>query len=846
MSRPHPAVTSGCVRDIDSHGGSLSFQALGGAPHLERRMLLAPRMNRILLCLCFVSLVASAQPAEDGGTLPPDAGALSAPSAPPTPSVAAAREDEEGPDDDADREDGDAASREECPDAFDDDDATTPSVLAPLQLDVDGKGQVPTGLELVGLQRLTDAQVRTLVGAPAAGAPLSQSPAEVQALLRRLARTGLFARVEPRLHVSEQGPTLLAVTLVEHPTVTSVQVQGLQDLPPREWLESLFPGPPGSYDKGLWNDEDIGREVEEFFESMNTKERRATAPAGHPCPPLHPPREWLARMEGGQLRPGIVLGGLDAALERTLKDVRDDDGYLLATVSATLSQDGALVVTVDEGRLESVDVPGVEPEMAERVREALGLSPGEVFLRSDALRGVKRLRSQLPFLRTVDGEGLGEERRRVRVVEEREASGARSYRTEEQERRASRREDKESRSEWREMFSWDDEDREGGLTLEGRRLVVHMRPRLPNLSMELLPVHTQVTGFAPGLSAALHFWDPKDRLHATLEGAFFVPLRLGGQRLPDDPEGTRRQRRVSLLGGAKLQVPALGLAEVGAQVHDFTDTFDRWRLSDIDSYIYSFLLNRPDRDYFRRKGFTAFATWRWSRSWLAGAEFRGDTYESLQPFTPPLSLFRRDSPPFPNAPVTEGRLRSVLLRAEYDSKAKPGSPVGSLFRTPETSLFPRQGDRTLEAALRALVTLEVGQQVGVDTNFWKLVGDAVVVLPVNWHSRLSVRLRVAGGEDLPLQKQEALGGWSALRGFGFKDFRGGDASVLGSAEYRWQAFGLFADLGSVHTGSDWMDPRLGVGANFHFTDGVRVDVAWRTDEKARATPEARLLFVRTF
>ncbi|RYZ34994.1 MAG: hypothetical protein EOO71_37165 [Myxococcaceae bacterium] len=799
-------------------------------------------MNRIVLCLCFVSLAAFAQPAGDAGTFPPDAGALVAPSGEGTRARAG---DEDAPDDDApvrEASDGEGGSAHaSCPDAFDGDEA---SVLSPLRLDVDGKGVSPTGLELVGLQHLTDAQVRSLVDAPVAGDTRPLSPDVVQTLLRRLARTGLFAHVDPRLRIREQGSALLEVTLEEHPTVTSVELQGLQDVSPREWLEALFPQPSGSFEDDD-DDDDDDRGHAGFVATVRIQGRSATLSVANQCPPLHPPREWFARLEQKQFRPGIVLGGLDAALERALKDLRDDDGYLLATLSATLSPEGRLTVSVDEGRLEAVDVPGVEPEMAARVREALGLSPGDVFLRSDARRAVERMESRLRFLRTAEGEGLREDRRIVRVVEEREAQGTRRYRTEEQERRESpRREDKESGSDWRGLFSW--HGREEGITLEGRRLVVHVRPRRPELSVELLPVHTQVTGFAPGLAAELVFWDPKDRVHATLDAAFFIPLRLGGQRLPDDPEGTRRQRRVSLLGGAKLNVPALALAEAGAQVHDFTDTADRWRLGDIDSYVYSFLINRPDRDYFRRKGFAAFATWRWARSWLAGVEFHGDTYESLQAFTPPLILFRRDSPAFPNAPVNEGRLHSVVLRAEYDSKAKSGSTVGSLFRTPETSLFPREGDRTREPALRALVTLEVGQQVGVDERFWKLLGDAVLDLPVTWHSWLSVRLRVAGGEDLPLQKQEALGGWSALRGFGFKDFRGGDASVLGSVEYRWRAFGLFADLGSVHDAAGWTDPRLGLGASFHFSDAVRMEVAWRTDEKARATPEARLLFFRTF
>ena len=139
-------------------------------------------------------------------------------------------------------------------------------------------------------------------------------------------------------------------------------------------------------------------------------------------------------------------------------------------------------------------------------------------------------------------------------------------------------------------------------------------------------------------------WDPRDRAHLTLETAFFVPLRLGGQRIPDEPEQTRRQRRLNWLLGAKAQVPSLGLAELGGQLHDFTDTLDRWRMGAIDSYIYSALLNRPDADYFRRKGAAAFATWRIGSHWLLGGEYRRDTYATLVSLSPPLSVFRRDSP----------------------------------------------------------------------------------------------------------------------------------------------------------------------------------------------------------
>ncbi|WP_242588908.1 hypothetical protein [Corallococcus macrosporus] len=784
-------------------------------------MLLPPFMNRLALALCFLSFTALAQPPQDAGT-----SAASTTDTPPEATTAS--------------EDSDYPT---CPEGFSEDSAepADSSVLGAMQVEVAGQGLTPTGLELRGLQRLTDPQVRKLVGAPPADASRTLTGNEVQALLQRLARTGLFARVEPRVRVSEQGPAVLEVNLEEYPTLTSVEFVGLQELRPDDLWDALFKLPSRFPENN---------DTQEEVATLRLHKRHGTLRVVSECPTPRPPRPWLARRDDGKFQPGIMLGGLDAALERILQTLREDEGYLLATVTATLSPEGRLVVTVDEGRLESVEVRGVDEPMAARVREALNLEPGSVFLRSDARRALERMESRLPFLQREDNEDLDEKRTTVRIVEEREADGTRRYSTREEAPRKSRRHERvEFEVGWGRLFNDGDDASSEGLTMEGKRLIVHVRPRPPDLDVDLLPVHTQVTGFAPGLKANLRFWDPKDRVHTTLDAAFFIPLRLGGQRLPDDPEGTRRQRRVNLLGGAKVQLPALGLEELGAQAHDFIDTLDRWRLGDFDSYFYSFLINRPDRDYFRRQGFTAFATWRWQRSWLAGVEVRGDTVSSLQSFTPPLSLFRNDHPPFPNAPVNEGRFRSAVLRLEYSGAAERGTRVGSLFRTPETSLFERHEGWKREPALRGFVTMEVGEGPGADgadARFWKLVGDVAMDLPVNWHTGLSLRLRAATGHDLPLQKQEALGGWSALRGFGFKEYRGGDSSVLASAEYRWHGLGVFADLGSVHAASEWSDAKLSLGGSFHFGDDVRFEAAWRLDDKARLTPEARLLFNRTF
>jgi hypothetical protein len=107
---------------------------------------------------------------------------------------------------------------------------------------------------------------------------------------------------------------------------------------------------------------------------------------------------------------------------------------------------------------------------------------------------------------------------------------------------------------------------------------------------------------------------------------------------------------------------------------------------------------------------------------------------------------------------------------------------------------------------------------------------------------------VAGklGGTLPAQKEEALGGWSALRGYGFKEFAGGNFSVLGTVEYRWNVASAFVDVGSLRVGSAFGTVHTSLGLALNLGEQVHVSLAWRADDHARAMPEARLFFRRTF
>ena len=843
MCPAHRAMTSGCENDIRFGTELPSFRALTARSRLERRVLPWLGMNRLALLLtCLLSLAAGAQ------TKAPDAGPAAAPPpAAPAPSAEAAPTPEAGAAPVAGTPPASEAppstpkKNDDCPDP----DAASEEMsgsLGALQLRVDGQAQTLAGLEWKGLQRLTEAQVRVLTGLPAEG-PLTVEQATRG--LRRLARTELFARITPTLRLTEGGAPSLEVTVEEQPFISSVSFQGLRDITASEFLEDML------YRVNQVASSKRGSDDDDMVATLRISDRGLSVDVTKVCPPSQPPKDWLARVDArGNLLPGLVLGGLADGLEHALEEVRDD-GYLLASLTATLHPDGRLEVTLDEGRIEAVDVEGVDPDMAPHVRAALGIDPGDVFLRSDMTRAVKRLEVLQPHLRV---EGVERNKRRARIVEERGDNGTLSFHTVREEKKEPRRRRVRVDMDWDDFLAdwWDASDDEDetpkGLVTQGKRVVVHVRTRRPSFGVSLLPVHTQVTGIAPGLESRLQLWDRRNRAHVTVDTALFVPLRLGGQRIPGDPDQTSRQRRLNWLAGAKAQVPSLGLMEVGGQLHDFTDTLDRWRMGAIDSFLYSALLNRPDADYFRRKGAAAFATWRLGNDWLLGAEYRRDTYATLLSLSPPLTVFRRDSPAFPNAPVTEGRFASLIGRLEYASDGTPRRQAGTLFRSPELSLISHEDDWPSRPTLRSFITLEVGRPSfgGAEgTDFWKLVSDSALYLPTGDDDSVRLRLRAAGGEKLPLQKREALGGWSALRGYGFKELRG-EASVLLSAEYRWSALGAFADLGSVREEGGWSDARLGLGATLHLGDEVELTAAWRADERAALTPEVRLLFTRPF
>ena len=708
-------------------------------------------------------------------------------------------------------------------------------------------------VRLSGAGSFPDDELWDLVGG-SPSLPLSREAAI--ALVARLAQTGLFSAVEPRIRpLPGEEMAELDIALTENPLVSSVQVRGLSEFRTEDVLGRLLEVPEG-------------REIER---------RRGEVRDARPreCPAPLPPRVWLARVDDGDVRGGVLWQGLRAALGRVLSYL-STRGYSLARLDGTLTAAGELLVDVDEGRVGAVEVRGLDAHLAREVELELGIRRGDVFSSGELYSALARVERRWPFLRpdrrsrrTASAPVLRLEKRLDGGVDFRSGLplDSRPPPPGDDDEREGRDDTGEPRAPHRSMDEDDllgDADElasgpekrhhrkprklvSGGAWygFEGDTLVVHLHSKSSRAAVQWVELlrHTPVTGFAPGLAATLTIYDPGDRAHLLLDGAVNVNTRrpsldaTGGTFL----QRLNAQERVDWLLGPRIRIPALGIAELGGQIHTLTDTADRWRISRIDSYLYSALFNRADREYYRRSGFAAFVTAHLFEELTLGAEYRRDRYAQLD--VPPRvwSLFNRDDARYGSAPVDEGEMGSALFRLEYQSEKAPLHRVGSMWRNPETSLVEAE---PWALGLRTLDTVEVADRsLGGIFAFTRLVSDTSLTLETGRYDTLTLRLRGAGGRDLPLQKQEGLGGWTALRGYDFKEFRG-NASLLGTLQLEGRHFGAFLDVGSVHrAGAGWLDPKPSAGALFSFADGsTRAEAAWRLDGRARLLPDFRILF----
>jgi hypothetical protein len=699
-------------------------------------------------------------------------------------------------------------------------DPTLDEALRALTVEVGGEPRPLAGLRIIGLTTVPEDELWKLLG----GRPVRPDPHQVTVLVRRLLGLRLFARVVPVVRVSKDATVSVDIAVTEQPRVRQVVFEGLTEVRPERLLEPL----------------------------LRASDDDGDHPAAGACVASPVPAGWLARSEGAAVQPGILREGPQPALTRLVHALYQL-GYEMAAVTATLPADGVLTITVDEGRLEAVEIRGVSPRIEPQVRGQLDLHVGRPLQVGELHQALGRVRAVFPFLRagrarpgrlepTIQEEATAGGVRRFRTVEEPPPAPAAAHATDD--------DGDDDDDDWS-----DGDDGEGRFyTVEGRRLVVTLATQRFDLDLDASELlrHTPVTGFAPGLVGSARLWDPANEVHVGLDLAGNVNTN-SAHRPVVDPAIAPQQWRVDWLVGARMALPRVHVAELGVQRYSRVDTSDRWRIDRIDSYLYSALFNRPNSDYFHRDGLTAFITTQWLERLLAGVEYRQDRYASLQSIDRYFTLFYRHEPPRFTPPVTEGEMRSILLRVEYSTQPTPSHQVHGIWRDPERALAYLSGHERWHAELRTVNTVEIADPalLGGDQSFRfvRMVSDTVVEEPVREHHRIKIRFRAAGrlGDGtLPPQKEEALGGWIALRGYDFKELASGSFSLLGTIEYRYREISVFFDGGQVRRGGEFGALRVSAGLALNLGDSAHLDVAWRLDDRAHPAPAARFFFNRTF
>lgn len=202
--------------------------------------------------------------------------------------------------------------------------------------------------------------------------------------------------------------------------------------------------------------------------------------------------------------------------------------------------------------------------------------------------------------------------------------------------------------------------------------------------------------------------------------------------------------------------------EIGMAQYDLTDSQDRWVISGLENTLAALLFREDFMDYYRRKGFRAFAVQNISETYAFGLEFRADRYESMKKRTD-WSIFGGKKKFRHNPPVEEGKMQSMVATAHVDLMGyregwifrgeyeKAGDPFGGDFDFHRLRLQGKRYQRTF------------GNQ------------QAVFRLIAGFHNSTSP-------DTLPEQRRFDLGGIESLRGYDYKEFTG-DRMLLANGYY---------------------------------------------------------------
>lgn len=244
------------------------------------------------------------------------------------------------------------------------------------------------------------------------------------------------------------------------------------------------------------------------------------------------------------------------------------------------------------------------------------------------------------------------------------------------------------------------------------------------------------------------------------------------------------------------------LLTLGVELHDEVDTQDGWLIAHEENSVDALLFRRDFRDYYRRRGWSAYSTHNFGGVLQMTGRYALDEFESLATQVDEIFVGNRFARRTfrANPAIDDGRISSLSARVQLDTRDRRGGPRRGFFAN---ALFERAGGF-----------------LGGDAVFKRYLGDIRRYQPVGRGTRLDLRLRLGTAKGpLPSQYAYDIGGLGSVRGYGFKEFSG-DRMVLFNAEYwvdadaHWRSvapiddmgIGVFFDIGSAWKARDKGDP----------------------------------------
>jgi hypothetical protein len=469
------------------------------------------------------------------------------------------------------------------------------------------------------------------------------------------------------------------------------------------------------------------------------------------------------------LRPGGRLRRAPSVYAEDLQRRYAAHDFVGARVSAAWdAEGGVLTLRADEGRLQELQIEGVEGGAADQARELLDLQTGQPLTEKNLRAGVGRV--------------------------ERGSGGA-----------------------FRAVGEppWSIEPLTEGVRVKLTLAAVPFGFRVRLVGPDPSPLGNRVEGFAPGAGVELTFFDQSALDHARVYARASYGFSSDAARFA---VGAQRP-----IAGQRLVL--------GYEFHDLTDTDDIYRRVPVEfgPGVARFFL--VAEDYYRRRGHEAYAFLRPSSQIHAGVSWRRDDFQSM-PVVTDDSVFLVKRAARPNPLVQEGERDVFLFTGRWSSGSPLyANPVAErdsfLVRDPYGErLRPEQGAR-VDASLEL-----GGQADPGGASYRRFIGHARARRDLTTSFAVTGRVLLGLGSDLPRQRLFALGGANTLRGYSLKTFVGDDVvltTVEGRLRLRGRAPAIvgFYDGGAAWTagmtGEGWRDD-VGVGLEWPTTGLIRARV----------------------